>query len=155
MTCNYYNCILHRNCSTLRFFLCLWPVFVLILTFFIILRQNLFVWLSYFQEKKILQRCKHIFFFFARKLAKQKDFALGWWETVSISTKASPTHRKISGHYKFVKDEDASTNLAHTSDIETSCVCTEVPGEFHAHEAAGCLRRVLNFHLKRPQIISF
>jgi hypothetical protein len=33
---------------------------------------------------------------------------------------------------------DSITNSAHIRGIETSCVCTEEHGEFHAHEAAGC-----------------
>ena len=64
--------------------------------FFIMLRQKLFVWRAFLREKKkTLATSQGVFFlFFARKLAKQKVFALGWWKIVSISIKASHIHRK-------------------------------------------------------------
>ncbi len=60
--------------------------------FIIILRQKLFVWVTFLREKKTLATLQASFLFFARKLPKQKVFALGWWKI--ISTMASHTHRK-------------------------------------------------------------
>jgi hypothetical protein len=36
--------------------------------------------------------------------------------------------------------KDAVTNTVHTSEMETSRIFSEKPGEFHAQEAAECLK---------------
>ncbi len=69
--------------------------------FFIVLRQKLFVWKAFLWEKKDAYNLASVFFFLARKVSKQKFFALGWWRIISISSKASHTHGKISGRCNF------------------------------------------------------
>ncbi len=87
------NCIFHRSCSFLRFCLCMWLAFVLMLTIFIILKQN-FLFGKLSCHKKHLRGDRQLLI--SRKKACQtKSFALGWWKIVGIRTKANYTHRKI------------------------------------------------------------
>ncbi len=69
---------------------------------FTILTQKRFVWWAFkWENKEAFNHSKRLFLVFARKLAKQNVFVLGWWKINSISTKVSHTHRKISGGCKF------------------------------------------------------
>ncbi len=101
-------------------------VIIWMITFIIIiiLGQKLFVWRAFLREKKdacYLSNC--LFIFFARKLAKQKVFLLGWWKFMSISTRASYKHvknlRMMCLLWKIQLQIQNST-----SEIEASCKCT-------------------------------
>ncbi len=70
------NCILHKNCSVLKFQLYVLLTFVLMLTIFHHPRTNVFCMEGFLVRKeKMLATSQASFFFFARKLARQKVFA--------------------------------------------------------------------------------
>ncbi len=97
-TSNYYNCILHRNCSSLIFFLCVWFAFVWMLTIFTILRQ---IWQAFLREKKTLATSQASLFFFSRKLAKHIIFAFVWWKISVLAQRQSMHTEKNSGCCNF------------------------------------------------------
>jgi hypothetical protein len=61
-TSEYYNCILHRKCSVLKFFLCVWLAFVLMLTIFH-LKAKTFSWQESSPNKTFFpwddENCQH------------------------------------------------------------------------------------------------
>ncbi len=99
------NCILHRSCSILRFFLCMWLAFMLMLTIFHHSKSKTFCLASFLAlTKKNACEVVSFIFFLARKLGKQKFFALEWWKLINISTKASHTQGKFQDGAISVKD---------------------------------------------------
>ncbi len=116
-TSNYYNCLLHRNCSAQRFFVCVWLAFVLMLTIFHHPKTKIFCLASFLVRKKHLLPLKR-FFFFARKLAKQNVFALIWW--------------------KIVSTQHAVKNSIHTSNFRPHVHVPEEPDSIPKRLQAGC-----------------
>jgi hypothetical protein len=85
-------------------------------------RRKLFVWRAFFREKKDTCNLSSVFFFFARKLAKQNVLPTDD-EKLSASAICKPhTQEKSQDTATFT--EDVITNTEHTSELETSIVCT-------------------------------
>ncbi len=87
-------CILHRNCSPLKFFLYEWLTFVLMLTIFHHAKAKRLCLASFLSKKKKTLTRLQASYFSQKKAHHTKFVVSGWWKIVSISTKASHTHRK-------------------------------------------------------------
>ncbi len=119
----YYNCILYRNCSALKIFLCVWLPLCWCWRFFIILRQKNFCMASSLVRQKDACNLASVFFFLCYKARQTKSFCFRMMKTRHQHKDMRHTEEKFQG--AAISVEDAITISVDTSEIETSCVCTQ------------------------------
>ncbi len=98
--------------------------------FFIILRQNIFVWQGFLRGKPLATSQAYIFFL-CKKAHQTKSFSLGWWKIISISTKASHIHRKNLRMLQLLKKMQLQIEYTPV-ELRPSMYVTEEPAEFYA-----------------------